>query len=181
LICPAIIEPKKYQIVEYRAEIPPQAQRSLINLSKLINDLTHGITDKYEEPELAKVKEFIIANHPVIVKNLERLLDSKKIAKAKMILDSSTIDVVPSLEEKKEAEDQLRDFLTTFLRKGSNSSSNSSDPENSPKPFAREYNGEALTTTQVQKLHQFVASPSWKKHKKSTKDVKISTMYSSVS
>ena len=55
-------------------EIDRHAIRSLINVSKILNNLAHNIDEKFEGKEYEKMQSFIVANHPILTDNLRRLL-----------------------------------------------------------------------------------------------------------
>ena len=60
-------------------EINISTQRSLINVSKVLNNLAHNITEKYEEDkEYEKLLTFIKSNHPVLLSSLNRLVVNEK-------------------------------------------------------------------------------------------------------
>lgn len=60
-------------------EINISTQRSLINVSKVLNNLAHNITEKYEDDkEYEKLLAFIKSNHPVLLSSLNRLVVNEK-------------------------------------------------------------------------------------------------------
>jgi hypothetical protein len=73
-ICPAIIHPKRYELVPEEDELSTQSLRSLINVSKILNNLAHNIDEKFESKEFEKLKTFINKNHSILIEKLTQLV-----------------------------------------------------------------------------------------------------------
>jgi hypothetical protein len=48
--------------------------RSLINVSKVLNNLAHNIDEKWEAPEFEKLRSFINKNHGTLIDKLNQLV-----------------------------------------------------------------------------------------------------------
>jgi hypothetical protein len=68
-ICPVIVNPTKYEILE---DVPAHALPGLINVSKLLKDVALNATDKWQHEE--EVVQFIEKHHPFIVQHMNRIL-----------------------------------------------------------------------------------------------------------
>jgi hypothetical protein len=158
-ICPAIIDPKKYEIIEFDQNLPANASRSLINISKLLNDLTHKMVDKYEEPEYASIKQLIEKRHTEVKQNLKLLLDESEIAKVKNNMVNA--EAASSETDKEHSEKQLKDFLENILKNPSPLASVASSRVNS---ISLE-DLEGIRVRQILRLQTLILSSDWKKIK----------------
>ena len=74
-ICAAIINPIRYGLLLDMADkLTPSTFRAFINFSKLLNNVSHGLYDKYEEPEYEELHAMIKKLHPVLLENLALLV-----------------------------------------------------------------------------------------------------------
>lgn len=69
-ICPSIVDPVKWQIVE---QIPTHALQGCIAACKILNDLALRNTDKWEKV----INEWIIKKHPPLLEFTQKLIVSK--------------------------------------------------------------------------------------------------------
>jgi hypothetical protein len=112
-ICPAIINPQRSGLISEDVEVPLNSRKNFVVISKILNDVTHNTSDKYDVPS---IRDCISNNYGRLVEGMVSLLDTKKIEKAKAIVEASTTEVVYTLEEKRHAEVKLRELLDTILR-----------------------------------------------------------------
>jgi hypothetical protein len=68
-ICPVIVNPTKYNILE---EVPTHAIHGLINTSKLLKDVALKSTDKWQTD--TDVLKFIEKQHPFIIQYMNKML-----------------------------------------------------------------------------------------------------------
>jgi hypothetical protein len=52
----------------------PFTFRALVNFSKLVNNVSHGIYDKYEEAQYQELRDVITETHPKLLHNLQILV-----------------------------------------------------------------------------------------------------------
>jgi hypothetical protein len=112
-ICPAIVNPQRSGLISPDVELPVNASKNFVLISKILNDVTHNSSDKYE---VAAIRDCITNNNGKLVKGMVSLLDSKKIEKAKAIVEASTSEVVYTLDEKRAAETKLREILEGIVK-----------------------------------------------------------------
>jgi len=114
-VCPALVNPKKFQIVDGGDEIPIHSIRSLVNFSKFLNDTTHNLSEKFEGSKFAKIRIFIQNSHVLLLAVLNNFLDPQEIQKA--TLESPSIDRLVRASQQKESEQKLLQFLNSILAK----------------------------------------------------------------
>jgi hypothetical protein len=60
---------------EEERNITPQILRSLVNVSKVLNNLAHNIVEKFtDDKEYQKLVTFIEKNHSILIGSLKRLV-----------------------------------------------------------------------------------------------------------
>jgi hypothetical protein len=154
----------------------------LINVSKVLNDLTHNLPDKYEEPHQQKLKAYIVATYPVVLQEANKLTVSlhlsieivlcntislyldllaknpSEIAKTK---SSQPAEHIPQ-EERELAEKNLRFFLDTILKRRTSSRLLDTSMMRTNSGI---FESDALAMRKIKEIQDIINSPEWKKVK----------------
>jgi hypothetical protein len=73
-ICPAVVDPQRQGLINEDQEVPVHTVKNFVLVSKILNDVTHNATDKYEAPEFAPLKECVAKNYKILMEGVAALL-----------------------------------------------------------------------------------------------------------
>jgi len=93
-ICPVLVNPQKFELVENLSET---CLISLLNLAKITKDVALNAKERWEEN--IEITKFIEKLHPLIIEHVNLLLNEKDLEQCKTILESSVIKKNLSKEE----------------------------------------------------------------------------------
>eukprot|EP01119_Soliformovum_irregulare_P025087 TRINITY_DN9182_c0_g1_i3.p1 TRINITY_DN9182_c0_g1~~TRINITY_DN9182_c0_g1_i3.p1 ORF type:complete len:629 (+),score=156.18 TRINITY_DN9182_c0_g1_i3:412-2298(+) len=139
-ICPAVIDPARFNICFY---VPEAAKTCLITVSKILNDMAANQTDK---PWGAEINSFIAESHQTLVKQIEILTDERLIDEHKTVLSSSTIQQLNDDQKLRSQRRLMEYYLTNSL----------------PSKILTMDDIRSMELDQVAKLKSDVNRPGWK-------------------